>query len=319
MSESVLAALSSSEADSGSSASDAGGGNNGSAPEGGAASATDAGTGVTGQRSADASASGEQPRGDIQSQAGSADAGKDKLVPLAALHESREKIRALTSQIEELKKQPQLSDEDRETLKELKAQRAAAKEPKPPDFLEDPKGYIDAQAKQTQDALKQLKEGEAKRTEAEQQQQQVQQIVTTTLAKESEFVKTTPDYGDALNHLRNVRGQQLKMLYPQATDQQIQQQIGREELTAAAQILQVGGNPAEFAYNYAKTMGYAPKAQPATNGIAAAAAAATDQKPDKDAVRTLGGGGGADKEPENADPMPEFTAALRERFTRRRK
>lgn len=244
----------------------------------------------------------------------------DKLVPLAALHESREKIRALTSQIEELRKQPQLSEEDRQLLADLKAQREAAKQPKDPDFLEDPKGYIDAQAKKTQAALKELKEGEAKRNEAEQQQQQAQQVIAATLAKESEFSKTTADYPDALNHLRNVRGQQLRMLFPQATDEQIRAQIGREELSAAAQILQAGGNPAEFAYKYAQTYGYAPKAKPAVNGIAAAAAAAVGAAPDKDAVRTLGGGGGAEPTgDENADPIPEFSAALKERFTRKRK
>lgn len=309
MSESVFATLSS-EADSGQA--DPTPPSEGAVPE--APRASD-----EGQRAEAHAAAGKEPGTDAQHPTPGAADGK--LVPLAALHESREKIRALTAQIEELKKQPQLSEEERELLKDLKAQKKAASEPKPPDFLEDPKGYIDAGRKETQDALKELRDADKQRKEAEQQQQQVQQIVTATLAKESEFVKTTADYPDALNHLRNVRGQQLKMLFPQATDQQIQQQIGREELTAAAQILQAGGNPAEFAYNYAKTMGYVKKAAPAAqaNGIAAAAAAVTETKPDKDAVRTLGGGGGAEAEAESADPMPELTAAMRERFTRRRK
>lgn len=212
-------------------------------------------------------------------------------------------------------------------LKDLKAQRKQAQEPKVPEFLDDPKGYIDAKEKLFQDAVKKLSESDTKRAEAEQQQHQLQQLVTTVSAHESAFVAKTPDYNDALTHMRTVRANQLKLLFPQANDQQIHQQIGREELAGAHQILQSGGNPAEFAYNYARTLGYTPKqAQAAaltavSNGNAAAlnVNAALAGAPDKDAVRTLGGGGGAEGDDMPEDPMPEFTQALKERFTRKRK
>ena len=58
---------------------------------------------------------------------------------------------------------------------------------------------------------------------------------------------------------------------------------------------------------------------PVNGGIAAAAAQEPEAKPDKDAVRSLGGGGGAENEEAPADPMPEFTQALKERFKPRRK
>jgi hypothetical protein len=251
-------------------------------------------------------------------------AEKDKLVPLAALHESREKIRSLTAQIDELKKQPQLSEEERELLKELKTQRAAAKAPKVPEFVEDPKGYIDAQTKAAseaaQAALAKLSDAETKRTEAENAQKQYETLISAVTQHENAFVQATPDYREALQHVRNIRTSQIRLLYPQATDAQISHQISREELNAAHQIIQGGGNPADFAYNYAKTLGYVPKKPAANgNGMASAAAAATGDKPDKDAVRTLGGGGGAEPDDAPADVMPEFTAALKERFTRKRK
>lgn len=231
------------------------------------------------------------------------------------MHESRETIKALKTQIAALESQPKLSAEDAELLKDLRAQKKAAQEPKDPDFLEDPKGYVDAKAKQTADALKKLDEATTRQTQEREQQQQLNQLLSGVQQHEQAFIKTTPDYTSAIDHIRLVRGNQLQMLYPQATPQQIQQQITSEEIGAAAQILRAGGNPAEFAYNYAKTMGYQPKAAtpPAdANGT---------PKPDKDALRSMGGGGGAEATGEDeGDTMPEFASALAERFgVRKRK
>lgn len=316
MSESVLASLDAptNEGDSGAgletatSAGVAGGSPSGSA----AAESQTAGTGADSAGGAQAAQSAKAP-----------DASGERLVPLAALQESREHIKALKTQITELEKRPWLSTEDADLLKDLKAQRKAVQEPKTPEFLDDPKGYIDAKEKQFQEAVKKLSESDTKRAEAEQQQQQLQQLIGTVSAHESAFVAKTPDYQEALSHMRTVRSNQLRMLFPQANDQQIQAQIGREELAGAHQILQSGGNPAEFAYNYAKTLGYTPK-QAQTAAITAAlgnGAAQPEQqeKPDKDAVRTLGGGGGAEGDEAPEDPMPEFTQAIKEKFARRRK
>jgi hypothetical protein len=275
-----------------------------------------AGAGDEGQRAASEGTTGKAPeRAAAASDATVAGApgadGKDKLVPIAALHESRETIKALKTQIAALEAQPKLSAEDADLLKDLRAQKKAAQEPKDPDFLEDPKGYVDAKAKQTADALKKLNEATEKQTQQQEQQQQLSQILTGVQQHEQSFLKTTPDYHAAIDHIRNVRGSQLKMLYPQATPQQILQQITTEEVGAAAQILRAGGNPAEFAYNYAKTMGYQPKAAAAADPNASNGAA----KPDKDALRSMGGGGGAEKADEDeGNLMPEFATALAERF-----
>jgi hypothetical protein len=242
---------------------------------------------------------------------------KDKLVPLSALHESRETIKALKTQIAALESQPKLSAEDAELLKDLRAQKQAAQAPKEPDFLEDPKGYVDANVKKTAKELETLREESRRGQEQQAQQQQLNQILSGVHQHEQSFVKATPDYHQAVDHIRTVRASQLQMLYPQATPQQIQQQIVSEEIGAAAQVLRAGGNPAEFAYNYAKTVGYQPKAPvPDPNAPANGAA-----KPDKDAVRSMGGGGGAEKDDsDEGAAMPELAQALAERFgVRKRK
>lgn len=182
--------------------------------------------------------------------------------------------------------------------------------PKTPDFLEDPKGYVDASLKQTQDALKKLDEDRAQRTQADNQQRELATITQAIGAQEQAFVKTSPDYYDAVNHMRTVRAQQLQIWYPQATPQQIMQAIATEEISGAAQALRAGLNPAEAAYKYAATFGYTPK-----QAAAAAQAATGATKADKDAARTLGGGGGAEpKEEDGEEGIPEFATALQERF-----
>lgn len=299
------------------------------------ASTTDTRSGEATQASPGASQSADtQPAGDSTATAGATDTGaatigagsdaqpatgsdgKDKLVPLSALHEARNELRALRTKIAELEAKPSLTPQQQAQLDKLNAQETAASE-KEPDFLEDPKGYVDAQAKKTAEAVKKLNEATEKQTQQQQQQQQLNQILSGVQQHEQSFLKTTPDYHAAIDHIRSVRGAQLQMLYPQATAEQISRQITSEEIGAAAQILQAGGNPAEFAYKYAKTMGYAPKApnpapNPALNGAT----------PDKDAVRTLGNGGGAEKDDEPADDElgSAMKSALAERFgVRKRK
>lgn len=298
---------------------DAGSGTASGADQGtvsGAAGAGDEGQRVAAEVGTGKAAEGAAVTGDTVSAGAPGADSKDKLVPIAALHESRETIKALKTQIAALEAQPKLSAEDADLLKDLRAQKKAASEPKDPDFLEDPKGYVDAKAKQTAEALKKLNEATEKQTQQQEQQQQLNQILTGVQQHEQTFLKETPDYHAAIDHIRTVRGSQLQMLYPQATPEQITRQITTEEIGAAAQILRAGGNPAEFAYNYAKTMGYQPKVAPVADPNANGAV-----KPDKEALRSLGGGGGAQKtEEDEGNLMPEFATALAERFgVRKRK
>lgn len=295
------------------------------------ANTTDSGSGEAIESSPGTSQSADsQPTGDSASTAGATDTGtapigagadaqpaagseaKDKLVPLSALHEARNELRALRTKIAELEAKPSLTPQQQAQLDKLNAQETAATN-KVPDFLEDPKGYVDSALKQTREEVKTVREENQKLTQSQQQQQALNQILSGVAHHEAAFVKATPDYHQAVEHTRTVRTSQLQMLYPQATAEQIQQQIAREEIGAAAQVMQAGGNPADFVYRYAKTLGYAPKvAAPNTNGAT---------PPDKDAIRTLGNGGGADKDEAAADDElgSAMKAALAERFGVRKK
>jgi len=239
---------------------------------------------------------------------------RQDVVPHAALHEAREQVKALKGQIAALEALPRLSTEDAELLKTLRTQRD---QPAEPDFLADPKGYIDTKLTRALKKLETTEQGVQQTQQQVQQQAQLRELMDTVSSHERVFTSTTADYPQALAHLRQVRTEQLKLMYPQAADAQIAQQISREEVAGAFQAIQAGLNPAETVYKYAKTLGYkAPTTPTATTQLGAVA--------DRSAARTLGGNGGGDTAPADAsetdDALPEFTAALKERFgvTRRR-
>jgi hypothetical protein len=224
---------------------------------------------------------------------------------LAALHQERGEKKALREQLAQM--QAQL-----EALKSTAPKpEQPAQEPEP-DFLADPKGYVDSKV---QAALAKLDKAEKTTQETADQVKQREAneaVLRATQAAEAQFYSSTPDYPEALQHIRSVRTQQLQIQHPEATPEQINNHIAYEERETARMLVSQNRNPAEFAYQFAKTLGYATKAaaKPAAPAV------------DKDAVRTLGSGGGNGTPSEDAgNSMPEFAAARAEvqaRFKKKR-
>jgi hypothetical protein len=223
-----------------------------------------------------------------------------KVIPLAAHLEERtrwkQELQALQERIAKIEKP------------------AAPPEPEP-DFVEDPKGYVDAKTAKALEALKQVEQKLEPVQAATEQQHFLQQVAMV----EAEFVKTSPDYYDALAHIRQVRAAQLQELYPQATPEQIGQQLMNEEVQTARALMAQGRNPSETMYKLSKTFGYhkaeAPKPQaPALPNVPKA--------PVADPSATLGSAGAAadtvdENEMAGEDSAEDIlTIALRERFKR---
>lgn len=253
-----------------------------------------------------------------------------RFVPHAALHAEREANRQLKARLAELEgrqSQParltpqELLEIQRQMQPQQPTQQAPTPEPEPavPNFLENPKGYIDATLGKTAKELADLKQANARLTEQQQQAAQEHNVRTVAQYAETEFVKKTPDYYAALDYGRTARLSQLKMIYPQAPDVQLRQAVAREELALAAHAIQSGRNPAEVAYGYIQSMGYRPTA------AAQAQTPATPAQPTPAmlAAQTLGASSAAEpttgpsNEPE--DPNSEVKAALAEMFGVRRK
>lgn len=210
----------------------------------------------------------------------------------AAIRETRAENKTLKQQLAELNAKIEALS---------KPPTAAEPAPEEPDFLADPKAYVDDAKKKLADLTAKIDADKAQQTEAQQKQQQAQETWNKVLAAESEFAAATPDYHDALNHVRGIRTEQIKIEIRETEDREATpEEIGRilsiQEAQGAAALIAKGKNPSKFYYEYAKTFGYKPKA--ATTATPPAA------KPDKDAVRTMGSGGGAEHvaadEPEGA-------------------
>jgi hypothetical protein len=200
----------------------------------------------------------------------------------AAIRETRSENKALKQQLQELTAKIEALSKPPAKVEE---------QPEEPDFLADPKGYVDAAKAKLKELTDKIEADKQQQTEAQKQQQQVQETWNKVLTAESEFAAATPDYHDALNHVRSIRAEQIKIEIRESEDREPTQEevakiLNLQEFQGAAALIAKGKNPSKFYYEYAKTFGYKPKA--------AAAAAPAAAKPDKDAVRTMGSGGGAD-------------------------
>lgn len=190
-----------------------------------------------------------------------------KTVPLAALHEEREKRKELQKQIEAL---TQSRGEDSKSLERLRlivekmnlnppqpaadpkaAQReVAAAAPKIVNVEENPVEALKmtaAEVKVLSDFKRQLEAGQAAALET-------QNVLDKTLELEQEFGQATPDYNAASTYLRNSRAAELQA--HGLSRSRIQQILAEEAINMAAAALQRGENPAKVIYAAAKSRGY---------------------------------------------------------------
>lgn len=250
---------------------------------------------------------------------------QQRFVPHGAFHAEREQNKQLRARLAELESRqaPRLTPEEllaiqRQMHPAAPAPAAAPPEPEPPNFLADPKGYIDTNLAKTAQQLEAIKAANAQFAQQQAESARQTELRTTAQYAEMSFVKQTPDYYAALDYGRNARFQQLRLLYPQAPDIGLRQAIAGEELQLAAQAIQTGRNPAEVAYGYIQSLGYKAAAPAPAAPVAPAAPTAAML-----AAQTLGASSAADPaaaaiaEPE--DPNAEVHAALAEMFGARRK
>ncbi len=154
-----------------------------------------------------------------------------------------------------------------------------------PDPATDPLGAMMHQLNTVNATVQDLQQKLLQEQSNNQLKTQFNEFANSIRAIKDAFVKTTPDFNDAYQHIRNQRAADLRLTgVPEA---QIPQVMLQDELNIAQNALQQGKNPAEEMYNMAKRYGYAPKAAP-QNG---------QQK-----VEAILNGQAADKNPGGASP-----------------
>lgn len=262
---------------------------------------------------------------------------RDTKVPLAALHEEREKRRALEKKIQDealkaAKTEERLALLAAAVTEATKPPPAAPAAPEPiPEFDADPAGHImgrfNAQQKQIEAVLAALGQQGQSFQQMEQQRQQaaaVGELQRWGQQHEAAEMASNPAYGDASKHLVAARHAELEALGYSDPNQR-QQIIANEALQLASMARQQNGNFAHQVLALAKARGWAPPAvaQPAAAAAAADPVVPEPAAPSREAAQergremalTLGTGGGAPRGALTADnlarmPDADFEAVL---------
>lgn len=178
-------------------------------------------------------------------------------VPLHELVSERKKRQAMEAKLAEMEERQKKYDLLWEKLEAMEKEKA---EPVP-DFEVDPSGHLKHETETVKSEIEQQKEILEKIQQQQQQQAQLQQLGQQIAANEAAFVKEHPDYYDALDHVRQVERAKMQMVAETQgmSEEDLNQVLAQNEINMAAQLIGQGLNPAEYAYQIAKTYGYQPK------------------------------------------------------------
>lgn len=191
---------------------------------------------------------------------------KGRFVPVQALHEERDRRRALEGEVSKLREGFARADERQRALNELLGLDPTAPKAAQAQALIDPEQDIFGAFKQLQqryDALTtQTKQVDQRITN----QTEDQALLSAYQSDARTFAGKTADFGDAYNHLLSTRSQELEALG--ITDAKERGRImAAEEKQIAAQSLKAGRSAAETIYNLAKLRGYAGKQVASTASV----------------------------------------------------
>lgn len=173
--------------------------------------------------------------------------------------------------------EPKVEEPDRiqQLLEEQRAHNAAlearlaefeGKLPKPapkqeeelPDKITDPLGNIIAQLERSNSRIILLEQKLTERDSQSELRSQFDQFRANVQTLKTEFLKTTPDFDAAYQHLRAIREEDYKDSGMNA--EAVRRALLEDEFRISQTAISKGQNPAEAMYKMAKRYGYAPKA-----------------------------------------------------------
>lgn len=163
----------------------------------------------------------------------------NRMVPIAALHEARQRTAALAQQMQTLTARTNM----------LLAGQRGPEQPEMPDITQDPAGFILA----LDQRLRAFEETRAEET-------QNRQIDNALEQDEMLFAQTVPDYEQASDHYIQSRARELAAFHPPEAIYAI---LTNEARTIAQNAWQRGMSPAQMVYGLAQARGYTPGQQPA--------------------------------------------------------
>jgi hypothetical protein len=191
--------------------------------------------------------------------------------PRKALHEERERRRAIAKERDEIKTNFTKLQSRIDTLTEIAKTAASPLQPlkaeaptEIPDINTDPVGHFKALRAQDRAELDQMKAWKVAQERQFEQTNNVQRISQLAQAQESEFKKTTPDYDQASAHLMQQRDAEL-LAYGISDPMERKNIIAQDAIQIAASALGQNKNPAQVIYEMSKARGYVGKAPAAAS------------------------------------------------------
>lgn len=247
-----------------------------------------------GEAPAPAAAAPEAAPGEVvdpEADAGSPDENKGKFVRHGAFHQERERRKAVEKELADFREKAARVDERLRILTEAARQpqapapaAPAAEPPKVPNPEEDIFGY----AKHLEQQIADLKSGLERTAQETREEREFKAVRDDYIADLNRFGAQEPAFADAFRFIAQTRAAELKALG--ATDAQIPQMLGKEELDVAIAARQRGVSPAELLFQVAKARGFAPKAPEPAPAPAAAPAETAAQRAERVAAGQAGPG-----------------------------
>lgn len=174
------------------------------------------------------------------------------MVPHGALHEERQRRKALEEQIE------RMENRFTEVLKTVAGPKTEKQEEVPePNWDDDPIGALRAHNEKLQKRLDEIEARDRKAAEQNQQISKVNEFASTVAKQVNTFKKTVPDYDAAFQFVMERRIADLTATGMDENEARVI--LDAEAGFIAEQAMAKGKNPGEVVYGMAKSWGYKPK------------------------------------------------------------
>ena len=184
----------------------------------------------------------------------------ERVVPLGALHEEREKRKSLQRERDQDRANFQaLQQQQIQMIQYMQQQDAERNRPKVemPDPAQDPLGFGLVQNAQTQQEVQRMRADMARREQGEAQERQVQQFVASVNQGEQAFAAQNPDYYEAVTWARERKQSEYEAAG--MTSRGAAARLQAEVVQLADGAFQRGEHPAEVGYRMARAMGFTPR------------------------------------------------------------
>lgn len=184
----------------------------------------------------------------------------EKVVPLAALHEERQRRKELQA---EMARERQERAAKEAVIQDRLNQMWQAQNPGPqfrdPNSDPDPLAAMAHNQQLTVQQLNELRQERQVQEARARQHAQTQQLVGWAQHQAREFAQEAPDFASAYKHMLSARKGELEAMG--MDPQQVAQTLEDNELWVYQTAAQQGKNPAEMIYNMAKAAGYQKQAE----------------------------------------------------------